>query len=674
MTQMSSRDQGLRTVDGPLPRFARRRWAWRGAPVTALALAVGLLSSLGAHAGPGSLAAAAGSSTAAAATTGVASTSSILLPTGDRASVPAGTAGAADVTVDSPSGRDSTSFERGGDLYAVPSSAMAYLDHGVDARLFDVTVLGRTSPGASVPVRVQFRSAAKVLPPPGVTLTTTHGSVRDGLITAAGAPVFGAALDAAVARRAATPFGADVVSIDYRPSGVAPAASRSSSGSGDAAGVPAATQALTIHVLAADGGESTGFSYTVVNVDDQTAFHEVGAAAASPYTLQVPRGHYAVMVVAGPDLAYHVGFADTPVTGATTLVIDLAKATQRLQIDTPATLRAAPDRKLAVSWFRGSADAGVPVTRLEVNYARESVLFTPYDPQGGVSHLVFDTSRVSPPRTPGRAAFYHLDYVESGRLRATHHYVVDPAQLTVTTNRVASPLGVCCGAFVTTRAYLPWGTVTSVPLAVGFVFTSSSTSGITYGWTVDRMSAAPRLYAPGTTPDVDWSMFPPIPTFAAAGTGPWACQACRVNDRLILTPYVGDSEPDHYAVDDESVGYYWTTFTSLSFDGHLLTSQKNTQGLDLTVPAGPHRFRLVQDRMTGNWLPQPTTHSVWTFASDTSTTTGVPSNWSCLGTTGVDSGAGCSPVDLMQVTWHVAQNLRGMTTPTAGVDLGIAHS
>ena len=128
-----------------------------------------------------------------AARSGAAKAEPLLLINGDLLSVSsAGKALIASLTA-RPDPDPLWTLSTGSGTYEFPVDAIPYLGHGLDASLFNVTLLRRLESGGRLPVRLSYGGAVPSVP--GITITSSGDGLAAGYLTAASAAAFGRALD-----------------------------------------------------------------------------------------------------------------------------------------------------------------------------------------------------------------------------------------------------------------------------------------------------------------------------------------------------------------------------------------------------------------------------------------------------------------------------------------------
>lgn len=221
-----------------------------------------------------------------------------------------------------PASSAATTFNVGGDTYAIPGNAMPYLGTLLDPRLFDVSYLKRAgySQLAALPVTITWRHASHSAVP-GIT-SATHGATTSGTVSS-GARL-GAALTAAikaahgapnaqgplaqVKRISLAPRPASApISAAGRPAPTAPQAAPSSPAVAPAVPLsstqsqPGKVYGLTVTVLGRDGQPSTDAVVAIQNLDNFNAYHSVMGVSTGQISVSVPAGPYAIEAYAQHD-------------------------------------------------------------------------------------------------------------------------------------------------------------------------------------------------------------------------------------------------------------------------------------------------------------------------------------------------------------------------------------
>lgn len=224
-------------------------------------------------------------------------------------------------------------FNKGGDLYVVPESAMPYLGSTLDPALFDVTQLARQQ-ATRIDVQLRLRHVGGAIGVPGISIEQRKGLAARGSLSPAAARVFGLALAKQAIADHASPTHTTGLFRDV--ASIAPA--------GSVTGRPAAVQpsypmhTLTVHGIDHSGNKDTGDSVALYNVDNISkyagfAFFRNGVAKVS-----VPSGHYAA-VSFFYDFAsgsiYQVTLPQFTVRGDSTVTVDARAATSAVSVKTP---------------------------------------------------------------------------------------------------------------------------------------------------------------------------------------------------------------------------------------------------------------------------------------------------------------------------------------------------
>ena len=177
----------------------------------------------------------------------------------------------------------------GGQLYVIPFDAVAYLGHGLDMGLFDVTAVAGMERTGALPVRVTYSGRVPNLP--GLRVARASAGVASGYMAAASARTFGRALAKLwTSDRVRGRFGTDGMfagGVQISLAGTRPV---------PAARPAAASHTLIVRGINAAGKPDTGDGVVVANVDDPNAFgntaNAFGTFQNGIATFSVPAGTY----------------------------------------------------------------------------------------------------------------------------------------------------------------------------------------------------------------------------------------------------------------------------------------------------------------------------------------------------------------------------------------------
>lgn len=152
-----------------------------------------------------------------------------------------------------------------GRTYVLPVQAAAYLNRGLTPALFEPGALARAEPAGRLPVRISYSAGLPALP--GVTIASGRDGTATGYLTAAGARVFGAALE--------RQFAGDHADAAYGRDGMFAGRVTITLAGGPAAPRPARPAApkhtLTVRGITLAGQPDTGGLVTLVDADNVNA-------------------------------------------------------------------------------------------------------------------------------------------------------------------------------------------------------------------------------------------------------------------------------------------------------------------------------------------------------------------------------------------------------------------
>jgi hypothetical protein len=660
------------------PRTLRRP---HGRRLTVASLAVGgLLSGIVI---PGAATAApAGPPVPTGVTTADAATRVATLVTGDRVVLTG--AGARQRVAIQPRSAQHRSFitqRAGGHLYVIPSDAVPYLGRSLDLALFDVSALARDGAGTRLPVRVSYAAGAAQAAPAGVTVTgAPNVTTKDGYLTMASAPTFGAALAAQRAADARAHWAGDrrlfggVTSIRY----AGPAA-------GGVAHPLFPMFTLRLSVLDGSGGPAPFAFLSVVNVDDPNRFAGFPTAVDGEARISVPAGHYAVQLISfesGPtgEFVTRVAMTEFDVTGARTAVVDARTATSRIAFQTP---RPANLVDVGTAWYRGPDDT-IGLTSTVDNLGTDPMYVSPRPAATvGVQHyyalgLAESSVGTAAPYT------YRVEYPSDGAIGANQRYVVTAASLATVDETYYSdkPQAGGVGRF----GALPWegGGGFIFPLAFPLRRTEYVTANPAISYQMLTLASydnfggiltnVPRAYGQRLRTAEEWYRQPLAPGFPGDLGGPTFCAACRNGDLLsVLVTPVTDSTPDHGGfLDFPQPGVVSTSRFRLLSGSTVIADEADVVGGDFTVPAAAAPYKIVYDQTRrAPWFAlSPVSHTEWTFTSAHSGTNTVPDRVFCAG-----EERACSPISLLTLSHRLGTALDGtMPAGPATLTLTVGHT
>jgi hypothetical protein len=682
---------------GPTADLASRRFT----ACTALAVTIAAAVALG-GARTASAATAVSTTNAikagAVAAPSTARTQTVTLPTGERVLV-AEVDGKTTYEVTGLAGTRNAygSYQAGAtDHYIIPSEAEPYLGSVLSPSLFDVTQLlhAGLGGGGQIPVSLAFAAGVTPSAPPGVTLTSSAGSIAQGYLTASSGAAFAAGLRAAI--------GADVAA--GRPAGSGPLFGGLASMSLAEAAVVAPPAAVgphyVLHTLEVDSTDADGAPLSAValllNVGSHTsenAYLPIGDGIAR---IEVPAGDYSL----GTDV-YDYDSSGQPIdaremvldditvpdaAGATTTVrFDESDATSPISAVTP---KPTTPEFTTATWTRADPTGWTDVVE---NVVQGDVPMY-VDPQPaattiGSTHFqvqLLDAGPTTGPQYRYDAAF------EDTTVPADEAYRLVPSQLaTVQQGFYDDPADDGTGDQFLVNAIDPY----NASFQSYFPVQSYSGPVTEYVGTADAAEweqgagndsdgvvvGDPHVFQAGHSYRVDWLRGPLAPNVGQYSNAPATndvCFACASGSTATLGfNWFGDSEPDHVGIES-----YGDNPTGLAVyeNGTLIVSSPYVFQYELgALPAGTVTFREVYDtQVVGNSLESQSTatHTDLTFrytpGSDPDTT--LPSSYACDYTQAV--AAPCQVLPVISLNYRIAENhLDTSAAPVQSMALTVGH-
>jgi hypothetical protein len=613
------------------------------------ALAGGFLSAVPASAAP----------SRAAAPPATAPSTSVALITGDVVLVGSGDRPAISVLPRVRSGAAGSfrTVRSGSSVRVIPALAVPYLGRELDPALFDVTALAAAHT-ARLPVRIAFRPGAAPHAVPGVTITSTTGTVATGYLTPGSARRFGQALadqvraDAAAGWHRDTGLFAGISTVGYGGPVVPVAQPR----------FPMFT--LRLRVLDGTGAPAQFASLIVLNVDDQHRFQGFPFVDNGEARISVPAGNYSLLAEIpefGADGSFSDRFVpvtDFAVTGPVTLpVIDARTARIRPSAAVP---RPAVADELELDWVRGD-DAGFVFSAGFLYDGLSPVLDAPGRP---VRHGELHWGERYHFSAADNSYTYDLRYGADGAIPTRQRHVVAATQLTTLTEHYSSDVpgrqiltvrfGVRAPDYSSFQALWPVTAPSTRTEYVGGspdVLWQQSLTGVEV-FEEDTFVIAdiwfdgPRSYRPGQRDTVFWArqpLHPSLDTDTAVGANPfYFCPACRTGDVLgIGVVPLADTEPGHAGFLDQygdtPIGTITASTRLRVYRGPtLLSDDTDVTGTQLTVPAAAQRYRvLYEQHRTAPWIRLGTAATTeWGFDSGRPAARTAPAGWTCPDGTG----------------------------------------
>jgi hypothetical protein len=385
-----------------------------------------------------------------------------------------------------PASSAATTFNVGGDTYAIPGNAMPYLGTLLDPRLFDVSYLQRAgySRLPALPVTITWRYASHSAVP-GIT-SAAHGTTTSGTVSS-GARL-GAALTAGIkaARGAPNVQGplAQVKRISLAPlpaTAAGSATARSAPSSPEAAPAvplssteshPGKVYGLTVTVLGRDGQPSTDAVVAIQNLDSFNAYHSVTAVSTGQVSVSVPAGPYAIEAYAQTDGSFGAFFPEAvSLVTAQAMVGSNSQVTLDARTAKPVTAQV-PDAGAAalmatMQFVRRSADGNGLSVADQMYGSGLSTLLTPVQfyatpaPRPQLGSLGFADSWTFVPVGTGLASpdipySYLLNFASADGIPTAQSHVVTAADLATVHESFPSTVDGNGDTFLV-APYNPWG-------------------------------------------------------------------------------------------------------------------------------------------------------------------------------------------------------------------------
>lgn len=605
----------------------------------------------------------------------------VFLVTGQQVTV--GQAGVAVLPGGPGSASQFQELQTGGRTYVLPVQAGAYLNQGLAPALFEPGALARAESAGRLPVRISYSAGLPALP--GVTITSDRDGIATGYLTAAGARVFGAALEGQFAGdHADAAYGQDGMfagRVSIALAGGPPAPRRAR---------PAAPlHTLTVRGVALSGQPDTGGVVGLVDADKASVtYQDVEPFRHGIVTFRVPSGHFWVEAYfpdyqgtryLGSRLVLLPQFA---VDGNTTVRVAERAADSRVQFVTPRTA-ALYSSIVSLVYLTYHAPHGccaqsdsfiTQVRNGPVPYMYVSPMAV--RPRVGTLAQVTSAQLDSPSGARGVPYQYYLAYDARGRIPA-QRFVVHPARLATEHARfyAATPSRGYLENFEDFPAQDYFETAVLWPGRFPLARTMYQSAGARLSWATayfpwakilnfnGGQAAPPQVFRPGQQFTDDWGAYPLHPAAAARLNGPDGtsvmASATRTGNTLDLAlNSFGDNTPGHTGL------YLGSPFKPT---GHFELDQGTTvvaRGpipsfhgfLDGSAQLAParSRIRLVLD------VTQPASFSplsalvatAWTWSSArTATPTSLPRGWLCAGQFG---RRGCAAQPLLTLRYAVA--------------------
>jgi hypothetical protein len=444
---------------------------------------------------------------------------------------------------------------------------------------------------------------------------------------------------------------------------------------------------VTFNALDGQGQPVAAGLIAVVNVDDGLKYQGFLEVVGGVAKASVPDGHYSVLQFGesrdstGAVTAMRIGFTDFTVDGGPTAVTVDGVRTATHQVTFGATPKPAGQTAHEVDVFRGSSRLAYLDLGATTTVGTPIYLGTTGAPIG-LQHVQTDATYHSLDGT-ARPYTYNVLSQRDGAVTADQHHPISASGLATLDLRYHADAAGTSG-LASMVALSPYAQVSGVPVDP-VTLPLERTAYVTadpnvYLWgfaendsTGETMASGLRSYRPGQVTAIDWNAGPDAPSLPTdTGTGHHYCLACRIGDTLLLYPSpLGDATPDHYSY-DAPFGYQPTAHFQLYQGGTKLVDATGTNGARVAVGPDGAGYRLVLDNDRAGAALSTRSHTEWTFRSQHSGATTVPSTWDC-DTNGNNNG--CSALDLLAPHYTLAQSMTG-TVPTGAqaLALRIGHS
>ena len=585
---------------------------------------------------------------------------SVFLVTGQQV-----TTGAAGVSL-RPGGPGSASqfqeLQMGGRTYVLPVQAAGYLGRGLALALFEPGALARAESACRLPVRISYSGGVPALP--GVTVTSSGGGTETGYLTAAGARMFGAALE--------RQFAGDHAGAAYRQDGllagrVSIALPGTSAAPRQARNRPSSpVHTLTVHGTTLSGQPDTGAIVTLVDAGNASVtYNDVEPFEHGTAKFSVPSGRFWVEAyfrdlrgtrILGTRLVVLPQFA---VDRDTTVRVAERAADSRVQFVTPRRT-VLYSRMINLVYLTYHAPHGccaqsdsyiTQVLRGPVPYMYVSPMAV--RPRAGTLTEVTSAQLDSPPRARGVPYQYYLAYDARGRIPG-QRFVARPARLATEHARfyAAAPSRGYLENFQDFPAQDFFETAVLWPARFPLRETMYLSAGDGLSWTTGYIpwasvltfnggqAAPPQVFRPGQRLTDDWGAYPLHPTADAPLNGgpgtPVIASATRAGNVLSLSIGVfGDNTPGHAG---QGLGspfkptgrYQITQGTTVVARGTIPSFQGQADG-SVTLAPARSRIRFALDvTQPAAFSPLSTAiRTAWTWKSARAAHATLPRGWLC---------------------------------------------
>ncbi|HEX3492252.1 MAG TPA: hypothetical protein VHU92_23095 [Streptosporangiaceae bacterium] len=583
------------------------------------------------------------------------------------------------------SDRQFQELQRAGRTYILPVQAAAFLNRGLAPALFAPGVLARAESAGRLPVRISYYAGRPALP--GVTITSDRDGTATGYLTAAGARVFGAALDRQFADDSAdAAYGRDGmfagrVSIALAGGRPAPMAR------------PAVPQhTLTVRGTTLSGRPDTGGVVTLVDADEASVtYNDVEPFRDGTAKFKVPSGHFwveayfpAVKGTRSPGSRLVV-LAQFAVDGNTTVRVAERAADSRVQFVTPrrAVLYSSIVRLVYLTYHAPHgccAESDSYITQvLRGPVPQMYVSPMTVRPRVGTLTQVTSAQLDSPSGARGVPYQYYLAYDARGRIPA-QRFVVHPARLATEHARfyAATPSRGYLENYEDFPAQDYFETAVLWPGRFPLALTMYQSAGEGLSWTDSYIpwakvltfnggqAAAPQVFRPGQRFTDHWGAYPLHPATAARLGGPdgspVTASVTRAGNVLALTLNAfGDNTQGHtgqyLGSPFKPTGHFeLDQGTTVVARGPIPSFHGFVDGSGHLAPARS-RMRLVLDAtQPAAFSPLSTSiATAWTWwSARTAAQARLPRGWRCGGQLSL-LARGCAAQPLLTLRYGVAR-------------------
>lgn len=563
------------------------------------------------------------------------------------------------------------SFNRGGDLFVVPQSAVPYLGSRLDLRLFDVTRLAQ-HPDSALALTVHLRSGASAAAMPGFSVRDRTGSAVTGSLSPRSAEAFGRALARQATRDHSSPT---------HDSGLFRGIARISPAAHwtvDQHAAPASDlHTLTVNATDWAGNPDNGDSMTIYNVDDLNVYNGYVTFSGGTAQQQVPNGHYAGVAFFydySSGTIYQVTLAQFKVKGDTTVSVDARDATSKVSITTPR-----PSAPMAEALEVARADANGLIGSFSFNAGDQTFYVKPIGRAPTVGKLYYwvytRNFSTGSPKTPYT---YDLKYGSTGKIKKDQSYAPDASTLAAVNSLYGADHD-GQQSLDARFAVFPWE---QFALASDIAFTTPLRrieyynadrnlmfSGVDYQvyvpdpfTLVGEIDSSWRTYKGGYRATEPWGDDPAHPRLLQHDiyVNQVACPACLEGQTKTLDALAfpfGDNSEEHRTYPDSGVsGLSETSNWTVKADKAVVS--QGTGVLQAAAGVGSaekfYQIAYATTRSSSDFTLSTATHTVWRVPVN-APQVDLPAGWTCT----LSGGTDCTVLPLITVDYNLPSNLLG---------------